>query len=166
MFDGQCSSSSALAWETSNITSTQQRSQLHNMTIWCLFCVVLFAELATGCFWCVFCSVPGGGRQTDVSVFSHNKTGWAEYTVSEVAARKCSHHLQGLRLCRLHRQLSILLHGKTGPLFDMIHQLSINPLASSSGVCQCSLSKACLGGIGCIRNLIKGVKKPPKCNPL
>lgn len=48
-------------------------------------------------FWCVLCSVPRG-----VSVFFlHNKTGRADHMASEVAARKCSHRLRGLRLCRL-----------------------------------------------------------------
>lgn len=49
---------------------------------------------------CRVASQEASSRETCLC-FLHNKTGWADHMASEVAARKCSHRLHGLRLCRL-----------------------------------------------------------------
>lgn len=148
----------SLAWETSNTSNMQHWSQLYNVTIWCLFCVFIFTEGAAACFWCVSHEV--SSVETCLCCFySHNKTGWADHMPSEVAARKCSHHLQRLRLCRLHHHSPpSSSSGKQGnSLIWFISWALIHWLVLLSVKCGVGGE-----GIGCIGNVIKGVKEPLK----
>lgn len=141
-----------------HLRNMQHWSQLYNVTIWCLFCVFIFTEGAAACFWCVSHEV--SSVETCLCCFySHNKTGWADHMPSEVAARKCSHHLQRLRLCRLHHHSPpSSSSGKQGnSLIWFISWALIHWLVLLSVKCGVGGE-----GIGCIGNVIKGVKEPLK----
>lgn len=95
-----------LAWETSNTTSPGID---HSCIIWAADVYSPFSCLqsAQPVAFDVCCAPSQEASSTQTCLCSHaNQTGWADHMPSEVTARKCSHRLRGLRLCRLRHHSS------------------------------------------------------------
>lgn len=176
MFDGQCSSScSVLVWET--FKTWQAPSADHTYIIWpsdvCSVLSCLQNEPLLVFFEVFFLRCPGRlPAETDMRVFSHNQTGWAHQHSACSHSQKMFSSSAGIEtLSPLPSQLSIRVNGKKKKKNSghcLIWFISSEWIHWPILLCvyKCDLGKASPEGIDCIRNLIKGGKKSPKCNLL